>query len=193
MHDFVTKLALLSKMLGSVWCAICPYSSRIITGSASKAEKVPNFTKPSFQKRALVNFQKIYISGISKASAFQWYASFVLSPPTPSNQPCRGPPFWRHTYHISITHTDESTGKTRPLNSVSVQQRTIFFHKRTMCIALENMLIRLLIRHRLGYFCTATAWVGADSALLLYREPKVVGRWAMRRWKELTETILKHS
>ena len=34
--------------------------------------------------------QKKYISGISKASAFEWYATFVLSPPTPSNEP------WSH-------------------------------------------------------------------------------------------------
>ena len=32
-------------------------------------------------------FSKNYISGITKASAFEWYASFVLSPPTPSNEP----------------------------------------------------------------------------------------------------------
>ena len=51
MHDIATKLALLSRMLGSVWCAICPNSSRIITGSASKAEKVPNLIKPTFPKQ----------------------------------------------------------------------------------------------------------------------------------------------
>ena len=28
------------------------------------------------------------MSGISKASAFEWCASFALSPPTPSNEPC---------------------------------------------------------------------------------------------------------
>ena len=87
MHDFVTKLALLSRMLGSVWCAICPYSSRTITGSASKAEKVPNFIRPIFPKKGVGKFsKKKYISGISKVSAFEWYASF-FSPPTPSNEP----------------------------------------------------------------------------------------------------------
>ena len=90
MHDFVTKLALLSKMWGSVSYTICPYPSRIITGSASKAEMVPNFTKPTFPKKGVGKFsKKKYISGITKASAFEWYASFVLSPPTPSNEPCR--------------------------------------------------------------------------------------------------------
>ena len=89
MHDFVTKLALLSKMLGSVSYAICPHPSRIMTGSASKAEKVPNFTKSTFPKKGVGKFsKKKYISGITKASAFEWYASLVLSPPTPSNEPC---------------------------------------------------------------------------------------------------------
>ena len=37
-------------------CAICPYSSRIITGSASKAEKVPNFIKPTFSKKGIGEF-----------------------------------------------------------------------------------------------------------------------------------------
>ena len=87
MHDFVTKLALLSRMLGSVSYMICLYPSRMITGSASKAEKVPNFTKPTFPKNGVGKFSKKYISGITKASAFEWYASFVLSPPTPSNEP----------------------------------------------------------------------------------------------------------
>ena len=87
-YDFVTKLASLSRMLGSVWCAICPYSYRIITGIASKAEKGPNFIKQTFPKKGVGKFSKNYISGISKASAFEWYASFVLSPPTPSNEPC---------------------------------------------------------------------------------------------------------
>ena len=58
MHDFVTKLALLSKMLGSIWYAICPHPSRIMTGSASKAEKVPNFTKPRFPKKGVGKFSK---------------------------------------------------------------------------------------------------------------------------------------
>ena len=58
MHDFVTILALLSRMLGSVWCAICPYSSRIIIGSASKAEKVPNFIKQTFPKKGVGKFSK---------------------------------------------------------------------------------------------------------------------------------------
>ena len=51
MYDFVTKLALLSRMLGSVWCAICPYSSRIITGSASKAKKGAEFYKTNISKK----------------------------------------------------------------------------------------------------------------------------------------------
>ena len=58
MHDFVTKLALLSKMWGSVSYTICPYPSRIITGSAGKAEKVPNFTKPTFPKKGVGKFSK---------------------------------------------------------------------------------------------------------------------------------------
>ena len=42
-------------------------------GSASKAEKVPNFIKPIFPKKAWVNFQKKKnISGISKALAIEW-------------------------------------------------------------------------------------------------------------------------
>ena len=58
MYDFVTKLAALSRMLGSVWCAICPYSSRIITGSASKAEKGPNFIKQTFPKKGVGKFSQ---------------------------------------------------------------------------------------------------------------------------------------
>ena len=58
MYDFVTKLASLSRMLGSVWCAICPYSSRVITGSASKAEKGPNFIKQTFPKKGVGKFSK---------------------------------------------------------------------------------------------------------------------------------------
>ena len=33
-----------------------------------------------------INFPKSYISGITKVSGFEWYASLVLSPPTPSNK-----------------------------------------------------------------------------------------------------------
>ena len=58
MHDFVTELALLSRMLGSVSYTICLYPSRIITGGASKAEKVPNFTKPTFPKKGVGKFSK---------------------------------------------------------------------------------------------------------------------------------------
>ena len=58
MHDFVTKLALLSNMWGSVSYTICPYPSRIITGSASIAEKVPNFPKPTFPKKGVGKFSK---------------------------------------------------------------------------------------------------------------------------------------
>ena len=75
MHDFVTKLALLSRMLGSVSYAICPYPSRIITGGANKAEKVPNFYKTNISKTGFDKFSKKYISGITKASAFEWYLS----------------------------------------------------------------------------------------------------------------------
>ena len=39
-------------------------------------------------KKDIDNFSKKYIPGITKASAFEWYASFVLSPPSPSNEPC---------------------------------------------------------------------------------------------------------
>ena len=35
-------------------------------------------------KKVPVNFTKSYISGITKVSGFEWYASLVLSPPTPS-------------------------------------------------------------------------------------------------------------
>ena len=35
-------------------------------------------------KKVPVNFPKSYISGITKVSGFEWYASLVLSPPTPS-------------------------------------------------------------------------------------------------------------
>ena len=52
-----------------------PYPSRI-TGSASKTEKVPNFIKSTFPKKGEINLKNIYIFGISKASAFEWYASF---------------------------------------------------------------------------------------------------------------------
>ena len=37
---------------------ICPYPSRIITGSASKAEEVPNFAKPTFPKKGVGKFSK---------------------------------------------------------------------------------------------------------------------------------------
>ena len=45
-----------------------------------------------FPKKGVGKFSKKYISGITKASAFEWYASFVLSSPTPSNEPCDGRP-----------------------------------------------------------------------------------------------------
>ena len=32
----------------------------------------------------------VNISGISRVSTFEWYASLVLSPPTPSNEPSPG-------------------------------------------------------------------------------------------------------
>ena len=70
MHDFVTKLALLSRILGSVWHAIFPCPSGIISSSASKAEKVPNFIKPKIPKEGA----RKNISGVTKASAFEWYA-----------------------------------------------------------------------------------------------------------------------
>ena len=35
-------------------------------------------------KKVPVNFPKSYIFGITKVSGFEWYASLVLSPPTPS-------------------------------------------------------------------------------------------------------------
>ena len=82
---------------------ICPYSSRIITGSASKAEKVPNFTKPTFPKKGVGKLKK-YISGITKASAFEWYASFVLSPPTPSNEQCYIAKAVEHICYKDATH-----------------------------------------------------------------------------------------
>ena len=33
--------------------------------------------------------KRLIAVGKFEASAFKWYASFVLSPPTPSNEPCR--------------------------------------------------------------------------------------------------------
>ena len=58
-----------------------PYLSRTMTGSASKAEKVPNFIKTNIsQKMPSVNLKKKCISGSTKASAFEWHASFVLGP-----------------------------------------------------------------------------------------------------------------
>ena len=81
---------------------ICPCLSRIIIGSASKAEKVLKFIKPKFPKKAPGKFLKKYISGITKVSAFEWHASPVLTPPTPSNEPCPrrsgGRPGWRATH-----------------------------------------------------------------------------------------------
>ena len=65
MHDLVTKLASLSRMLGSVYYAIGPYPSNTITGGTIKAEKVPDIFKPKFQKMAPVNIKTKYISGIT--------------------------------------------------------------------------------------------------------------------------------
>ena len=78
-----------------------------MTGSASKAEKVPNFTKSTFPKKGVGKFSKNYISGITKASAFEWYASLVLSPPIPSNEPCKGDRYSRlpDMWHAG-THTE---------------------------------------------------------------------------------------
>ena len=39
MHDFVTTLALRSRMLGSVWYAICPCPSRTIAGAVARAKR----------------------------------------------------------------------------------------------------------------------------------------------------------
>ena len=58
MHDFVTKLALRTRMLGSVWYAICPCPSRIIAGSASKAKKWRILSNQNFHKKVPVNFPK---------------------------------------------------------------------------------------------------------------------------------------
>ena len=113
MHDFVTKLALLSRMLGSLRCAICPYPSRIITGRASKAEKVSIFIKPTFPKKGVGKFSKKYISGISKASAFEWYASIVFSPPTPSNEPCEQ----RHLNEAPVDLYNTHRGSSQSLGS----------------------------------------------------------------------------
>ena len=60
----------------------------IITGSTSKAEKVPNLIKTTFPKKGVDKFsKKKYISGITKAAASEWCALFVLSPPSSSNEP----------------------------------------------------------------------------------------------------------
>ena len=101
-------------------------------------EKVLNFTKPTFPKKGVGKLKKNHIFGITKASAFEWYASFVLSPPTPS-RPCtrrngarplsrqRGPtPPNTHTYTLPrdrlpktaqlrhITHSGRPRLKPRP-------------------------------------------------------------------------------
>ena len=55
---FLTKLTLLSRMLGSVWHVTCPCPSSIIAGSASKSEKVSNFIKPKMQRGAPINLKK---------------------------------------------------------------------------------------------------------------------------------------
>ena len=47
-------------------------------------------------------------------------------------------------------------------------------------------LFSIITRHRLG-------GGGEDSAPIYSREPKVVERWARRRWIGLTETIRKHA
>ena len=87
MHDFVTTLALQSRMLGSVWYAICPCPSRTIAGSASKAKRWRSLSNQNFHKKVHVNFPKSYISGITKVSGFEWDASLILSSPTPSTKP----------------------------------------------------------------------------------------------------------
>ena len=58
MHDFVTKLALLSKSEGSVSYTICPYPSRVITGSASKAQRCRILQNQHFQKKGVGKFSK---------------------------------------------------------------------------------------------------------------------------------------
>ena len=35
-----------------------------------------------------MDFQKSCISGITVMSAFKWHTSLVMTPPTPSNEPC---------------------------------------------------------------------------------------------------------
>ena len=42
--------------------------------------------KPSDAR--LRNQASVIEQDVRKASAFEWYVSFVLSPPTPSNEPC---------------------------------------------------------------------------------------------------------
>ena len=132
MYDFVTKLASLSRMLGSVWCAICPYSFRIITGSASKAEKGPNLIKQTFPKKGVGKFsKKNYISGISMASAFEWYASFVLSPPTPSNEPWSGGHFMLKRNNKCHSIADDTP--IPPNNIFCYENRSMTFFKNHFC------------------------------------------------------------
>ena len=54
--------------------------------------------------------------------------------------------------------------------------------------------VRVLIRHRLGYWCGApmSAWGGGLSRPLLSRERLVVKSRAWRNWKSLHKTLPKH-
>ena len=75
MHNFVTKLALLSGMQESVWCAICPCLSRMKPVAHEKRKRCRIYKNQNFPKRPSVNFQKKY--RITKASCFEWYTSLV--------------------------------------------------------------------------------------------------------------------
>ena len=86
MHNFVTILALPTEQ-GVRKSAICLCPPHAMTGSASKAEKGPNFIRLKFSKKGARIFFK-YVSGNTKTLAFEWHASLVLSPQTPSNDLC---------------------------------------------------------------------------------------------------------
>ena len=57
----------------------------VVASSASKVGKVTNFTKCFFLKGVDRFSKKLRFCN---HSAFEWHASLVMTPPTPSNEPC---------------------------------------------------------------------------------------------------------
>ena len=68
-----------------------------------------------------MDFQKICISGITEMSAFKWHNSLVMTPPTPSNEPCWERARGRRERGRRLSppeHTKSGSGRSPPRTAV---------------------------------------------------------------------------